>query len=66
MTSIELYEFAKQTVVMTVFMSIIIFGFASFIYVVTDTIVKAVRLIIRFVKWVKRKNKKTEEVTDNE
>lgn len=66
MTSIELYEFAKQTVVMTAFMSIIIFGFASFIYVVTDTIVKAVRLIIRFVKWVKRKNKKTEEVTDNE
>ena len=66
MTSIELYEFAKQIVVMTAFMSIIIFGFASFVYVVIDTIVKAVRLIIRFVKWVKRKNKKTEEVTDNE
>jgi len=34
--------------------------------VVIDTIVKAARLTIRFVKWVKSKNKKTEEVTDNE
>ena len=66
MTSIELYEFAKQTVVMTAFMGIIIFGCASFFYVVIDTIVKAARLTIRFVKWVKSKNKKTEEVTDNE
>ena len=66
MTSIELYEFAKQIVVMTAFMSIIIFGFASFVYVVIDTIVKAVRLTTRFVKCVKGKNKKTEEVADNE
>ena len=66
MTSIELYEFAKQIVVMSAFMSIIIFGFASFVYVVIDTIVKAVRLTTRFVKWDKGKNKKTEEVADNE
>ena len=66
MTSIELYEFAKVIVVMAAFMSIIIFGCASFLYVVIDATVKAIRLTARFVKWVKGKSKKPEEVADNE
>ena len=66
MTYLELYEFAKVTVVYAVFIGLVAFGFFSTIYVVLDTTIKLCRICHNIYRHFSKKKSDVKENAENE
>lgn len=66
MTYLELYEFAKVTVVYAAFIGLVAFGFFSTIYVVLDTTIKLCRICRNIYGHFSKKKSDVKENAENE
>lgn len=66
MTALELYEFAKVTVVYAAFIGLMAFGFFSTIYIMVDTTIKLCRICRNIYRHFSKKKSDVKENAKNE